>query len=103
MSMAGERSYLLKESVVRGHHIYKHIWTPGIGKELSVEKELGNLHDSFTVSVVKNDCTVGHMLRSLSKVTWFFLNQDGAVTCRITGRCKLGIGLEVPCILLLST
>ena len=51
--MAGERSYFSKESVncvVRGHHVYKHIWTPGIGEELSVEKEPGNLHDSFAVS-----------------------------------------------------
>ena len=53
--MAGERSYFSKESVVRGHHVYKHIWTPGIGEELSVEKEPGNLHDSFAVSMVKND------------------------------------------------
>ena len=96
--MAGERSCFSKESVVRGHHVYKHIWTPGISEELSVEKEPGNLHDSFAVSVVKNDYTVGHVPQSLSKVTWFFLTRGGTVTCRITGRRKLGIGLEVPCL-----
>ena len=53
--MAARQSYLLKESVVRGHHVYKHIWMPGINEELSVEKEPGNLHDSFAVFVVKND------------------------------------------------
>ena len=38
LSMAGEPSYFSKESVncvLRGHHVYKHIWTPGIGEELS--------------------------------------------------------------------
>ena len=96
--MAGERSYFLKESVVRGHHLYKHIWTAGISEELSVEKEPGNLHDNLAASVVKNDYTVGHVPRSLSKVTWFFLTQGGTVTCQITRRRKLGISLEVPCL-----
>ena len=37
--MAGERSYFLNKSVVRGRHVYKHIWMPGINEVLSVEKE----------------------------------------------------------------
>ena len=28
-----------KESVVRGHHIYKTVWTPVIGEELPVERD----------------------------------------------------------------
>ena len=60
-------------------------------RRASVNKEPGNLHDNFavSVSVVKNDCTVGHIPRSLSKVTWFFLTRGGTVTCRITGSHKL--------------
>ena len=37
MSMAGVRSYFsksMKEIVVRGHHMYKHVWMSGIGEEL---------------------------------------------------------------------
>jgi hypothetical protein len=30
------------DSVVRGHHVDKSIWTPVIGEELSVEPENGN-------------------------------------------------------------
>ena len=52
MTMAGERSYFSGESVVKGHHVYKHIWTPEIGEKLSVKKEPGNVHDDFVVSVV---------------------------------------------------
>ena len=68
--MAGERLYFSKESVVRGQHVYKYIWTPGIGEELSVEKEPGNLHDSFAVSVWINieftsSCFLGLFLRAL--------------------------------------
>ena len=32
--------------------MYKHVWTPEIGEELSVKKEPGNLHDNFGFSVV---------------------------------------------------
>ena len=32
--------------------MYKHVWTPEIGEDLSVKKEPGNLHDNFAVSVV---------------------------------------------------
>ena len=56
--MGGKRSYFSKESIVRGHHGYKHIWVPAIGEEFSVEKEPDNLHDNFTVSTMNNDCTV---------------------------------------------
>ena len=60
MLMAGEWSYFSNKSVVWGQHVYKHIWMPGIDKELSVEKELHNLHDNFTISVVKNEPYAGN-------------------------------------------
>ena len=31
-----------KDSVVRGHHIYKATWTPVLGEELPVLREPGN-------------------------------------------------------------
>ena len=40
------------QSVVRGHHVYKEIWTPGMGEELNVEGERGNEHDRYALSVV---------------------------------------------------
>ena len=55
MLMAGKRSYFSNKSVVRGLHVYKHKWTPGIDKVLSLEKEPRNLHDNFAISVVKNE------------------------------------------------
>ena len=60
-----------KESVVRGHHIYKTVLTPVIGEELPVEREEDNQHDQQSVAVVKNGDIVGNMPRSISSVLFF--------------------------------
>ena len=39
-------------SVVRGHHIYKAIWTPFVGEELVVKTEDENEFDRHAVAVV---------------------------------------------------
>lgn len=41
------------DGVVRGHHVYKFIWTPFIGKELVLELEERNEHNGYAVSVKK--------------------------------------------------
>ena len=48
-------------SVNHGHHVYKAIWMPEIGKISSVKKERGGLEDSYTVSVLKDDTIVRHV------------------------------------------
>ncbi len=87
-----------KASVVRGHHIYKELWTPAVGETLQIRVEDHNEHDEYAVAVVKGGSTVGHVPRGMSRVCWFFLNRGGHMSCQITGHRKLGIGLEVPCI-----
>ena len=42
------------ESTVRGHRIYKAAWSPYIGEELPVQREVNNIHDDFAVAVLKN-------------------------------------------------
>ena len=37
--------YYEKASVVKGHHVYKAVWTPFWGEELSVQPEDHNDHD----------------------------------------------------------
>ena len=49
-----------KESVVRGHHIYKKSWTAVIGEVLPVERE-DNQHDDHAVDLMKNGGNIGHM------------------------------------------
>ena len=52
------------KSSIRGHHIYKNVWTPSIGESLSLALESVNSHDRFAVSLVKDERVVGHMPRS---------------------------------------
>ena len=87
------------QSIVRGHHIYKVVWTPVIGEELTVIPEENNDHDRHAIAVMKDGEVVGHVPRELSKILYFFLRRSGSrVSCVITGRRKYGVGLEVPCI-----
>ena len=38
------------ESTVRGHHVYKAIWTPVVGQVLHVQSEDSNKYDRFAVA-----------------------------------------------------
>ena len=49
------------KSVVRGHHVYKAVWSPHLGEELETQRELDNEHNWFAVVVTKAGQTVGHM------------------------------------------
>ena len=69
------------ESTVCGHHVYKVSWSPYIGEELPVQHELP-VYDDFTVAVLKNSSTVGHVPREISRVYWYFLHKSGSeMTC----------------------
>ena len=91
-----------KESVVRGHHVFKRIWIPVVGEVLVVERERGNPEDRFAVSVLQDGTVVGHIPREFSKLCWDFLRHNDKMTCEVTGRRKRssveGKGLVVPCL-----
>ena len=63
----------LLRSFVRGHHEYYRTWTPVIGEQLPVKRELSNVHDPFAVAVWKGGEDVGQAPKSLSKTMSFFL------------------------------
>ena len=95
--MAEQASTTL-ESVIRGHHIYKHLWRLLVGEMLTLEQEEGNNHDKFAVSLLKDATVIGHVPRKFSRVFWHFLRHGGTITCEVTGRKKRGKGLEIPCV-----
>ena len=68
-----------------------------VGEVLTLQQENGNRHDIHTVAVIKNDQIVGHVPRTISNVTWHFLNHGGHIDCQVTGHRKFGHGLEIPC------
>ena len=65
-------SELVKESVVRGHLIYKEVWSPVVGELLPFLQESINVHDRR--AVFRDVNIVGHAPRELSRIFWFFLN-----------------------------
>ena len=93
-----DNAVLLHESVIRGHHIYKSVWSPRVGEIVSVDREHGNSHDRHAVCLLKGSSIIGHAPRELAKYFWFFLGHGGTITCEVTGSRKHGKGLEVPCV-----
>ena len=109
--MAHDSSYRFRmDSVIRRHiyiyiYIYKDIWTSFVGEELQCQREVGNIHDIYAVSVVKTirrrDTIVGHLPRQISTICHLFLRKGGIITCIVSGRRQYSTdlpqgGLEVP-------
>ena len=67
-----------------------------------MKRELTNGYNRFAVAVLKDEEIVGHVPRTLSKATSFFLRYDSNfVFCEVTGeRLNHGVqlGVEVPCV-----
>ena len=87
---------------IRGFHVYKSLWMPEIGQELSTVQETSNTHDRFAVAIRKGTLTTGHVPAEISKVCWFFLRHGGTIKCRVsTDRHRRSwlerSGLEVAC------
>ena len=82
-------------SVVRGHHVYKSVRTPLLGERLSVRPKTGNNHDRYAISVVEHGGIVGNLPCEILRTVWHFILHGGHVTCEVTGKRKLGNGLEV--------
>ena len=38
--------------MIRGHHIYKAVWTPVIGEQLVLKVEEDNEHNEYTIAMV---------------------------------------------------
>ena len=72
-------------------------WTPVIGEVLPVKREQTNNYDCFAVAVMKDGEVVGHVPRTLSKTSAFFLRYDDNVVFRkVTGeRMNRGVQLGV--------
>ena len=61
------------ESVVRGYHIYKDIWSAAVGTIPPCRQESFSPHDSYTVAIIKDDVVVGQVPRNISVACSAFL------------------------------
>ena len=65
---------------MRGHHVYKFVWTPVIGEELYLEPKESSEHDEYAVVVRKAGEIVGHVPHSFSCILWYLaLNQTPGI------------------------
>ena len=92
------------QSCVRGHHIYKGVWSPTVGEKLKCEREPSNGRDPYAVAVYKRDQVVGHIPRIISAACSVFIQRGGSIDCTITGSRRFSVdlpqeGLEIPCLL----
>ena len=46
-------TYIEIETVIRGYHVYKEIWTATTGEALTCRQETDNFHDRFAVAIMK--------------------------------------------------
>ena len=64
------------QAMVRGYHVYQHVWDVSIHEELLCARETDNLRDPFAVAVMKSHQTVGHIpVKILSAQLLAFLFQ----------------------------
>ena len=40
------------DSMVRGHHVYKSVWSPVVGQKIVLEKEIANSQDELALTVI---------------------------------------------------
>ncbi len=71
-AMASSDQVFTIDSVIRGHQVYKHVWTPVEGEELVLEQEH---HHRYTTTVLKDGVIVGRVPRELSRVLLEFLSK----------------------------
>ena len=79
-----------------------------MGKFSHAKWKLGNVHDTFAVSVKKDGIIVGHCPRKISSICSIFIRRGGSITCQVNGNRRYSQdlpqgGLEVPCILTFRT
>ncbi len=60
------------DSVARGHHVYKWIWTPTVGEQLQLRPEEDNESDSRAVAVLKHGVIVGQFFHTINFAFRFF-------------------------------
>ena len=89
------------DSVIRGYHVYKDIWTAPLGEMLFCQREIANIHDRFAVAVIKESQVVGHVRREISSICSIFL-LSGTIRCEVTGSRQYLLdlpqgGLHIPC------
>ena len=96
------------KTIIRGHHVYKSIWTSSIGQVLLAqpdERKEALDYDKYAVGIFKRHeedisklSLVGHVPVELSKLLNRFLKADtgNCIYVEVIGKRKREVGLVVP-------
>ena len=70
------------KSSVRGHHVYKRVWSPCVGESLETFCEEDNERDKHAVAVHLSNCSTvaGHIPREITRTCHFFIKNKGEIT-----------------------
>ena len=63
------------DSCIRGHHIYKDVWTPVVDKVLNCRREEGNISNPYAVAAIKSGNIIGHMPRRIPAACNLFIQK----------------------------
>ena len=64
------------ETVVRGYHMYKEVWDATIGQVLPCQKEHGNVHDPYAVTVLEREVSLLDMChKQYPRFATYFLEE----------------------------
>ena len=82
---------------IRGYHIYQTQWNAEIGARLTTALETrpgALLDDKYAIAVINNEKTVRHVPKFLTKLTFFFLKNDGKLHITVTGARRYSVDLR---------
>ena len=69
-------------SCVRGYRVYKDRWAAAVGELLMSSMEPTNASSRYTVAVIKDETTIGHLPRKICKLC---LRRGGLISYKVTG------------------
>ena len=90
---------------IRGYHIYRwKQWKAEIGSILTSEPEVrpgALVEDKYSIAVLDNGQTIGHVPKFLSQLIFFFLKYEGTLSIKVTGERRFSFdlpqgGMEIP-------
>ena len=82
---------------MRGYHISQTKWNAEIGARLTTAPETrpgALVEDKCASAVINNRKTMGHVPKSLTKLTFFFLKHGGKLHITMTGPRRYSVDLK---------
>ena len=69
----------IRNSCVRGYHMYEDLWNAISGETLTYIREQGNRNDVFAVAVQSDDNIVGLIPRQISCICMLFIRRRQSI------------------------